>query len=839
MTDPFVHLHVHTDYSILDGAARISALFAEAARLDQPAIAMTDHGNLHGAEQFYRTSLGHPGVKPIIGMEAYVAPADRRLREPVSWGLDKAIGDVSGAGAYTHMTLLARDATGLRNLFRLSSRASSEGFYRKPRIDRELLAEHAEGLIGTTGCPGGEVCTRLALGQYEAARQAAGDFRDILGPENYLLELMDHGCAVERQVREGLLRVGRDLDLIALATNDSHYVTADQAQLHDALLCVQTRSTLATEGRFRFDGSGYHLKSAGEMRSHWDRELPGACDATLAVAQRIESYADVFALRDLMPQVEPADGRTADQRLLSAVEPGVTARFPGGLNPVHVDRLAYELAVIERMGFAGYFLVVKDLVDWARSQGIAIGPGRGSAAGSLVCYLLGISGLDPIDHDLMFERFLNPERVSPPDVDLDFEESRRGEVVAYLHRRWGADRVAQIATFGTIRTRAAVKDAARVLYGPAGHTLASALIAALPPAVHAIDVPLADMLDPESVRYDESGRFRDVITAVGATLLMDLGTGLEGLVRQVGVHACGVVLAGEPLIDLVPLWTRRSDGAVVTSWDNWSCERIGLLKIDVLSSRTIEVIARTAREVGIDIETLPMDDGPTFDLLRSGRTVGVFQLESAGAQQLVRQVAPTRFADISAVLALYRPGPMGMGAHREFVGRRKTGVWAPIHPELVEALAPILDETYGLFVYQEQIITAARVVAGYSLGRADILRRAMGKKKRSVLDAEREGFFEGGRGRGYPVEALQALWDTMVPWTDYGFVRAHAAAYALIAYRCAWLKARHPVRFMAAQLASVQDDPDRRAAYLAECRRMGITVLGPCVNESGPVFRAM
>ncbi len=479
MPDSFVHLHVHTEYSMLDGAAKVSPLFAEAQRLGMPAVAMTDHGNMYGSAEFYRASKKYH-VKPIIGIEAYLAPASRHHKKPIFWGQANQRGsdefgeggDVSGSGAYTHMTMLAANATGLRNLFTLSSLASFEGMYRKPRMDRDLISEHAQGIIATTGCPSGEVQTRLRLGQRAEALKAAADYRDIFGAENFFLELMDHGLPIERSVREGLLEIGRALELKPLATNDSHYVTQDQAQAHAALLCVQAGKTLDDPNRFKFDGDGYYLKSATEMRTYWDAEVPGAADNTLVIAERIESYDEVYAEVNRMPRFPLQEGETEDLLLRRDVEKYTPSRFPGGLTPEYRERIETELGVISQMGFPGYFLVVGDLVRWARSQKIAVGPGRGSATGSLVSYILHITDLDPIEHSLIFERFLNPERISPPDIDLDFDDRRRGEVLQYTVDKWGAENVAQVITFGTIKTKAALKDAARVLHGQPGFSIA-------------------------------------------------------------------------------------------------------------------------------------------------------------------------------------------------------------------------------------------------------------------------------------------------------------------------------------------------------------------------------
>ncbi|MGH3987847.1 MAG: DNA polymerase III subunit alpha, partial [Pseudonocardiaceae bacterium] len=717
---------------MLDGAAKIDALCAEAARLGQPAVAMTDHGNMHGAYAFYQAARRH-GVKPIIGVEAYCAPASRTLREPVYWGtaaqVDAGI-DVGGKGAHTHLTLLAENAAGLRNLFRLTSRASLTGFYRKPRVDRELLAEYADGVIATTGCLGGEVPIRLRLGQHAEAREAAGAMRDIFG-DRYCLEVMDHGITVERELRSDLLALGAELGLTPLATNDSHYVTADQAGAHDALLCVQTRAKISDVDRFRFEGTGYHLRSATEMRGYWDAELPGACDATLAVAERVGDYSEVFAPADRMPRFPLPDGHTADSWLAEEVSRGLAVRYPDGVPPGHAERVAYELGVISAMGFPGYFLVVADLCEHARRLRIRTGPGRGSAAGSLVAYALSITGLDPIVHNLMFERFLNPDRIAPPDIDLDFDERRRGELIAYLTERWGADRVAQVVTFGTIRAKAAVRDAARVLGAP--YMLGDRMSKLLPAAVSGFDAPLAAVTDPAHERYAEAGELRALIGAdPQASAVLDTARGLEGLTRQVSVHASGVILSRDPLVETLPLWAREDD-TVITAWDFPTCDEMGLLKVDLLGLRNLTIIEDTVtavaarRGVHVDPAALSLDDPETFALFGRGDTLGVFQFDSPAIRALLRRIGPTGFADISAAQALYRPGPMGTNTHNEYADRKnRRRPVRPIHPELGEALTPVLGDTYHLLVYQEQVVAAAVALAGYTAAQGDLLRKAMG-----------------------------------------------------------------------------------------------------------------
>ncbi|OZM81585.1 DNA polymerase III subunit alpha [Pseudonocardia sp. MH-G8] len=851
--DSFAHLHVHTEYSMLDGAAKIAPLFAEAERLGMPAVAMTDHGNLYGADEFHRVA-GRTGVKPIIGIEAYVAPTGRFHRKPVFWGQSHQRGadelgeggDVSGAGAYTHLTLLAQDAVGLRNLFRLSSLASMEGYYRKPRMDHELLAEYAGGIIATTGCPSGEVQTRLRLGQRAQALAAASDLKDLFGAGNVYLELMDHGLPIERSVREGLLEIARTLHLPPLATNDSHYVTRGQAQAHAALLCVQSGKTLTDPTRFRFDGDGYHLASPAEMRAYWDLEVPGAADRTLEVAQRVGSYAEVFASRDRMPVHDVPPGHDAASWLRHSVAEGLARRLPGGVAQTYRERADFEIDVIVQKGFPGYFLITADLMSYARSVGIRVGPGRGSAAGSLVAYALGITNLDPIRHGLLFERFLNPERVSMPDIDMDFDDRRRGEMVRYATEKYGADRVAQVITFGTIKTKAAVKDAARVHFGQAGYAIADRISKALPPPVAAKDIPLSGIVDPAHERYAEAAEVRALVERdESVATIMETARGLEGLVRGAGVHACAVIMSAEPLIDTVPLW-RRDDGALITGWDYPSCEAVGLLKMDFLGLRNLTVIGdaienvRANRGVDVDLDTLALDDPETYALLARGESLGVFQLDGAAMRELLRRLRPTGFGDIVAVNALYRPGPMAMNTHNNYADRKNGRQRVePIHPELAEPLREILAETHGLVVYQEQIMQIAQRVAGYSMGRADVLRRAMGKKKKEVLEEEFGGFHAGMRTQGFSDEAVQALWDTVLPFAGYAFNKSHAAGYALVGYWTAYLKAHHPVEYMAALLTSVGNDKDKSAVYLAECRKLGIRVLPPDVNSSARRFAAV
>ncbi len=849
----FVHLHVHTEYSMLDGAAKIKPLFDEADRLGMTAVGMTDHGNMFGADEFYQHAT-KVGIKPVIGIEAYVAPGSRLHKKPVFWGQsgqrgangEGIGGDVSGGGAYTHMTMLARTAQGLRNLFALSSLASMEGYYRKPRMDRELIARHAAGIIATTGCPSGEVQTRLRLGQHAEAMQAAADYRDIFGRDSFFVELMDHGLPIERSVRDGLLEISRKLDLPPLATNDSHYVRKDQAEAHAALLCVQAGKTLNDPTRFKFDGDGYHLRSAEEMRAYWDAQVPGAADNTVAIAERVESYAEVWQHRDRMPVYAPPPGHDVNSWFHAEVMRGLARRLPGGVTDEYRHRAEFEIGIIVEKGFPAYFLITADLMEHARAEGIRVGPGRGSAAGSLVAYAMGITNLDPIVHGLLFERFLNPERMSMPDIDMDFDDRRRGEMVRYATEKYGADRVAQVITFGKIKTKAAIKDSARVHYGQAGFAIADRISKALPPPVAAKDIPLSGITDPAHERYPEAAEVRALLdTDRDVATIMETARGLEGLIRNAGVHACAVIMSAEPLLHVVPLW-RREDGAMITGWDYPSCEAVGLLKMDFLGLRNLTVIGdaidniRANRGETVDLDTLGTDDAKTYALLGRGESLGVFQLDGAAMRDLLRRLIPTGFEDIVAVNALYRPGPMAMNTHNNYADRKNDRQQiVPIHAELAEPLHDILAETYGLVVYQEQIMQIAQRVAGFSMGRADVLRRAMGKKKLDVLEKEFEGFRAGMRDNGFSDEAVQALWDTVLPFAGYAFNKSHAAGYALVGYWTAYLKANYPAEYMAALLTSVADNKDKSAVYLSECRQLGIKVLAPDVNESSLRFAAV
>src|SRR6478609_2695770 len=844
--DPnFVHLHVHTEYSMLDGAARIGDLFSEAARMGMPALATTDHGYVFGAYEFWKKAQG-TGVKPIIGVEAYITPGtDRTDRTKVSWG-DGGRDDVSGSGAYTHMTMLAQNNEGMHNLFRMTSIASLDQVYTKwPRIDRDLLSTYGKGLIVTTGCPSSEIQTKLRFGMYDEAREVAAELRDIFGNENFYVELMDHGLDIERRTQKDLIRLARDLKLPLVATNDLHYTRAEDAKAHAALLCVQSGSTLMDPNRFKFDADDFYLKTPEQMRHLW-RELPEACDNTLLIAERCEVSFTEGEGR-YMPRFPCPEGEDETSWFVKEIETGLHSRFPEGIPDYARKQAEYEIEVIVGKGYPGYFLVVADFINWAKRNGIRVGPGRGSGAGSMAAYAMGITDLDPVPHGLIFERFLNPERPSMPDFDVDFDERRRGEVIRYVTEKYGEERVAQIVTYGTIKAKQAVKDASRVMGFP--FAMGEKLTKAMPPAVMGKDIPLSGIFDPQHKRYAEAVEFRQVHDEdPQAQEVVKTALGLEGLKRQWGVHAAGVIMSSEPLIDLIPIMRREQDGQIITQFDYPSCETLGLVKMDFLGLRNLTILddaianVRANRGEDVDLEVLSKDmtDPKAYEVLAKGDTLGVFQLDGGGTRTLLRQMQPTTFEDISATIALYRPGPMGINSHTNYA-MRKTGRQpaTPIHPELAEPLEEILGATHNLIVYQEHVIQIAQKVAGYTLGRADLLRKAMGKKKKEVLDAEFAGFEAGMQANGYSANAIKTLWDALMPFADYGFNKAHAKAYALISYWTAYLKGNYPAEYMAALLTSVRDDKDKSALYLNECRRMGIKVLPPDVNESVANFAAV
>ncbi|AWB87953.1 DNA polymerase III subunit alpha [Mycetocola zhujimingii] len=828
---------------MLDGAARVKPLIDAAIAEKMPAVAVTDHGNMFGSFDFWRTATA-AGIKPIIGTEAYVTPGTHRSdKTRVRWGSStQGRDDVSGSGAYTHMTLLSETTEGMHNLFRMSSLASIEGYYFKPRMDRELLSTYAKGVIGTTGCAGGEIQTRLRLGQYDEAKKAAAEFQDIFGKDNFFCEVMDHGIDVERRTMSDLFKLAKELDLPLLATNDLHYTHAHDAKAHAALLCVQSGSTLDDPNRFKFDADEFYLKSAEQMRQLF-RDHPEACDNTLAIAERCNVEFNTSA--SYMPRFPVPAGETEETWFLKEVERGLHVRYPNGIPDDVRARANYEAGVIVQMGFPGYFLVVSDFIKWSKENGIRVGPGRGSGAGSMVAYAMKITDLDPLVHGLIFERFLNPDRVSMPDFDVDFDDRRRGEVIHYVTEKYGDERVAQIVTYGTIKAKQALKDSSRVLGFPFG--MGDKLTKAMPPPVMGKDVPLTGIFDKTHPRYKETVDLRTIVeTDAEARTVFDTALGIENLKRQWGVHAAGVIMSSDPLIDIIPIMKREQDGQIVTQFDYPACESLGLIKMDFLGLRNLTIVSdaldniESNRGHRIELEELALDDPGAYELLARGDTLGVFQLDGGPMRSLLRSMKPDNFEDISAVIALYRPGPMGADSHTNYA-LRKNGLQAitPIHPELEEPLQEILGGTYGLIIYQEQVMSVAQKLAGFSLGQADILRRAMGKKKKSELDKQFEGFSGGMHERGYSDAAIKAVWDILLPFSDYAFNKAHSAAYGVVSYWTAYLKAHYPAEYMAALLTSVGDARDKLAIYLNECRRMGIQVLPPDVNQSIGFFAAV
>jgi DNA polymerase III subunit alpha len=834
--DGFVHLHTHSEYSLLDGAARIEAprsnphaptLFSEAVRDGMPAIAVTDHGAMFGALRFYETAR-QTGIKPIIGVEAYVAPGSRFDRTPGE-----------SEEKYYHLTLLAENETGYGNLLRLVTRAHLEGFYHRPRMDKQLLAEHADGVICLSGCLSSELAVSLQNGQRARAVGSAAEMRDIFGSTNYFVEVQDHGLADQRRILGEQVAIARELGVPAVATNDLHYTGKDDAKPHDVLLCIQQQKLQSDPKRLRFDSEEFYLKSAREMREVF-RELPDACDQTLAIAERVQLLPELERIlvehrtEYRLPRFVTPNGEPLEVYLRELVEAGVRDRYGASGSREVLDRVDTELAVISKMGFDGYFLIVWDLIRFAREQGIRVGPGRGSAAGSVASYALRITDLDPLRYGLLFERFLNPDRVEMPDIDMDFDERRRDEVIRYATEKYGSDRVAQIVTFQTIKGKQGIRDAARVLGFPP--VVGDRLCKMYPPAVMGRDEPIDRALEisPDlREAYEREPEAREIV---------DTARALEGLRREDSVHAAGVVIGDAPLVSYLPLKltkdSRDDSKKMVTQFDMNGVQQLGLLKMDFLGLRTLSVIEETLRHLRmrgleLDIDHVPLDDPATYAMLCRGDTTGVFQMESPGMRSLIKLLAPDRFEDMMALVALYRPGPLNNGMHTEYAerkhGRRK--VVYP-HPDL----EPVLRNTYGVMVYQEQIMQTAVALAGFSMAEADTLRKVMGKKIREKVAAERERFVRGAMAHGHQQRAAEEIFELIEPFADYGFNASHACAYGYVAYQTAYLVAHHPVEYMAAILTSVKDDKDRKPFYLYACRSMRIDVLPPDVNESDMDF---
>ncbi|EKP94455.1 DNA polymerase III subunit alpha [Thermaerobacter subterraneus] len=862
--EPFVHLHVHSEYSLLDGAARVGELAARAAELGMPALALTDHGVMYGAIDFYKACKKH-GIKPIIGCELYLARRTRHDREPK---LDDQ--------PY-HLLALAQNETGYRNLIRIVSRAYAEGFYYKPRADRELLAQYSEGLIVTSGCIGSEIPRLLLEGREEEALQAVRWYLEVFG-DRFYFEIQDHGLPEERRAYARILELARRFDVPVVATNDVHYLNKDDAAAHEVLLCIQTGKTLDDPNRMRFEGPEFYLKTPEEMAALF-RDVPEALANTVKLAERCQLEFEFG--RFLLPHYEVPEGHDAASYLRYLCESKLPERYPNAGSEVR-DRLNHELEVITRMGYPAYFLIVWDFVDYARRNGIAVGPGRGSAAGSLVAYVLGITDIDPLRYNLLFERFLNPERVTMPDIDIDFDDHRRDEVIEYVVRKYGRDRVAQIITFGRMLARAVIRDVGRVMGLPYGEV---DKIAKMVPAQLGITLDQALESSPELKQaYDQQPVVRQ---------LVDMARKLEGMPRHASVHAAGVVIGRDPLMEHVPL-QRMQDGSTVTQFPMTTLEELGLLKMDFLGLRTLHVIQETEQiihqtgardvlaeepgpagpggaggpagaggaggasgEVGKDgprgaggagggpggdgtaarrpfrVRDIPLDDAATFEAMSRGETAAMFQVESSGFTQMLRSLKPSSIEDLIAAVALFRPGPLGSGMVDDFI-KRKHGQVPVEYPH--PWLEPILKETYGTIVYQEQVMQIASVMAGFTLGEADLLRRAMGKKKPEEMQKQREKFLAGAAAKGIDAELAGRIFDLMEYFAGYGFNKSHSAAYGYLAYVTAYLKTHYPAPYMAATLSSVMSNSDRVAEYIAECRRLGIPVLPPDVNQSEARF---
>jgi DNA polymerase-3 subunit alpha len=839
--DSFTHLHLHTEFSMLDGAARVKEVVAAAAADGQPAIGITDHGNMYGVLDFYKECREH-GVTPVIGTEAYMARESREERPTRRGRIDDTGGD-SGEGEklYYHLTLLAETTPGYKNLLKLSSAAYLEGYYYKPRLDWDLLSRYHEGVIATTGCLGGVVLQALLRGDQEEATRLAGRLQEIFGRDNLFVELQDHGLPEQHKTNPQLLEIARRIGAPLLATNDSHYTRREDSVAHDALLCVQTGSTMDDPKRFKFDSDEHFLKSAAEMR-HLFRDFPEACDNTLWIAER--SNVEIEFGKPKLPEFPLPEGFTSGSEYLRALTfEGARARYGESLPDVVTERLDYELGVIQSMGFSDYFLVVWDLIRFARDRRIRVGPGRGSAAGCCVAYCLRIVDMDPIKYDLLFERFLNPGRKQMPDIDMDFDDRYRGDMIKYAAERYGWDHVAQIVTFSTIKARAAVRDAARVLGFP--YAVGDKVAKLMPPLVMGRDTPLYACLDKHP-KYEDGYKMASELRETYAAdpdvkKVVDVARGLEGLRRQDGIHAAAVVITHEPLTEYLPIQRKPEAGKpveeapIVTQYEMHGVEELGLLKMDFLGLRNLSVIEQALDLIEAstgerpDIDAVDLDDDKTFAMLRRGESIGVFQLEGGPMRALMRSLAPTSFDDVAALVALYRPGPMAANMHNDYADR-KNGRKAVsyLHPDLEDVLA----DTQGLMIYQEKLMRVAQKFAGYSLEEADNLRKACAKKKRELIIKERESFVAGCERTGYGAAIGTTLFDIIEPFADYAFPKAHAYGYGLVSYQTAWLKANYPVQYLAALLTSIKDDKDKTAVYLAECRSLGVQVLVPDVNVS-------
>jgi DNA polymerase-3 subunit alpha len=806
----FVHLHVHTNYSLLDGACEIDRLARRLSELGMKSCAITDHGAMYGVIDFYKKMLAY-GIKPIIGAEVYMAERIMQDKEP---GVDDE---------QYHLVLLAKDIQGYKNLMKLVSLGFTEGFYYKPRIDMDILAKYSEGLIALSGCLAGRIPSLLLKGNFDEAKNIALQLNSIFGQDNFFIEVQDHGLLDQRRIINDLIRLSQETGIPLVATNDVHYIQKEDALAQDVLMCIQTGKTLDEENRMKFESSEFYLKSPEEMASLFSY-IPEALENTIRIAESCNVTLDFGTIH--LPSFRVPEGLTEDEYLNRLCYKGARERYPEITGEIK-QRLDYELETIKKMGYSSYFLIVWDFINFARQNGIMVGPGRGSAAGSLVAYCLYITNIDPLKYNLLFERFLNPERISMPDIDVDFCYERRQEVIDYVVRKYGQDRVAQIVTFGTMAARAAIRDVGRVMGYPYGEV---DRIAKMVPAELGITIENALTLNPELKKlYEENERIRRLI---------DIAKDLEGFPRHASTHAAGVVISKDPIVEHVPLH-KLGDSNVTTQYTMTALEELGLLKMDFLGLRTLTVIRdainiiRRTKNVEINLDKLPLDDKKVYEMLSQGNTAGVFQLESTGMRNLLKELRPETFQDVAAIIGLYRPGPLGSGAAEDFI-KSKNGL-KPIkylHPKL----EPILSETYGIILYQEQAMKIAQELAGFSLAQADILRKAMGKKQQDVMAAQRESFVNGCVKNGIDKVTAEKIFDEISYFAGYGFNKAHSAAYAVIAYQTAYLKAHFPVEYMAALLTSVIDNSDKVAHYINECRHLGIKVLPPDINESYESF---
>jgi DNA polymerase-3 subunit alpha len=818
----FVHLHLHSEFSLLDGACRIEELLDRVVQLKMPAAAITEHGNMFSSIVFHDQARKR-GINPILGCEVYVAPGDRRTK--------------SGTPGETanHLVLLAETREGYHNLIKLVSAGYTEGFYYKPRIDKDLLAQHATGLIGLSSCLKGEVATGIRSEQQQKALHAAAAYRDILGPNNFFLEMQYQGIEEQKVVNVGLQPIARDLNLNLVVTNDVHYLQNSDFKPHDILLCIGTGKTVADEDRLKYHGDQFYLKTAEEMAVVF-KDFPEALANTVRIAERCN--VDLSGTTNHLPNFDVPAGFTLDEYFEHIVREGFRQRLPRlqelqakGVLKHTIDeyerRLTYEIDMIKQMKYPGYFCIVWDFIRYAREQGVPVGPGRGSAAGSFVAYCLRITDVDPIEYDLIFERFLNPERVSLPDIDIDFCERRRGEVIEYVTRKYGRENVAQIITFGTMKARAVVRDVARVMDIP--YADADRVAKAVPPA---LDMTLAKALEESPPLKDPQQKDPRVKE------LLEVAQRLEGMTRHASVHAAGVVIAPRPLTEFVPLYKSQKD-EIVTQWAMKEVERVGLLKMDFLGLSTLTLISDALNEIkrtegiDLDIDAIPLDDHRTYKLFGEGQTYGVFQFESSGMRELLRKAKPERLDDLIALNALYRPGPLKSGMVDDFISRKQGKT--EVKYELPQ-LAPILADTYGVIAYQEQVMRIAAVLAGFSMGQSDVLRKAMGKKDPKVMAKQREAFMEGARRNNVNEKKAAKIFDLMEYFAGYGFNKSHSTTYAWVAYQTGYLKANYPWHFMAALLTIEAANTDKLAMYLGECRELGIPILQPDINSSDLAF---